>query len=117
MRCPFRYANRIKNSTFAIDGVNYKIGANEHGGLNTLHGGFKGWGMCQVQVHTKYPLTILLDISRHSIIAIYRPPGVEVGDAEGKRGILLSRRRRWHRGLPGDRQVHRHLHIEPQWRV
>lgn len=38
---PGRYANRIKNSTFEIDGQVYEIDANEHGGLNTLHGGCK----------------------------------------------------------------------------
>ena len=36
---PGRYANRIKNSTFEIDGVVYHTDPNEHGGLNTLHGG------------------------------------------------------------------------------
>jgi aldose 1-epimerase len=38
---PGRYANRIKNSTFEIDGEVFEIDANEHGGLNTLHGGCK----------------------------------------------------------------------------
>ena len=36
-----RYANRIGHATFAIDGVTYKITANENG--NTLHGGLKGF--------------------------------------------------------------------------
>jgi aldose 1-epimerase len=40
---PGRYANRIKNSTFEIDGETFNIDANEHGGLNTLHGGSDGW--------------------------------------------------------------------------
>ena len=40
---PGRYANRIKNSTFTIDGETFHIDANEHGGLNTLHGGSDGW--------------------------------------------------------------------------
>lgn len=38
-----RYANRIKNGTFTIDGVTSHIPENEHGGLNTLHGGFVGY--------------------------------------------------------------------------
>lgn len=38
---PGRYANRIMNSTFDIDGETFEIDANEHGGLNTLHGGCK----------------------------------------------------------------------------
>jgi aldose 1-epimerase len=38
-----RYANRIKNSTFNIDGVDYHITPNENGGADTLHGGLDGW--------------------------------------------------------------------------
>ncbi|KAH7103343.1 galactose mutarotase-like protein [Auriculariales sp. MPI-PUGE-AT-0066] len=40
-----RYANRIKNGTFAIDGVEYHVPTNEHGGLNTLHGGNVGYDL------------------------------------------------------------------------
>ncbi|PHH92866.1 hypothetical protein CDD83_4009 [Cordyceps sp. RAO-2017] len=46
---PGRYANRIKNSSFEIDGVRYKVKANENPtadlphGLDTLHGGPDGW--------------------------------------------------------------------------
>ena len=46
---PGRYANRIKNSTFELDGVKYKIAPNDNKtpehpqGLNTLHGGPDGW--------------------------------------------------------------------------
>lgn len=60
---PGRYANRIKNASFAIDGKPYKVDANEHGGceypiskpkltsfdllihttVNQLHGGKNGW--------------------------------------------------------------------------
>lgn len=38
-----RYANRIKNGTFTIDGTTYQVPTNEHGGLNTLHGGTVGY--------------------------------------------------------------------------
>ncbi|OCF39727.1 hypothetical protein I317_06451 [Kwoniella heveanensis CBS 569] len=38
-----RYANRIKNGTFNLDGTEYDIPKNEHGGLNTLHGGDTGY--------------------------------------------------------------------------
>ncbi|GFZ47463.1 hypothetical protein JCM24511_05207 [Saitozyma sp. JCM 24511] len=38
-----RYANRIKNGTFVIDGKKYQVPTNEHGGQNTLHGGTIGW--------------------------------------------------------------------------
>ncbi|KAJ4371463.1 hypothetical protein N0V83_004680 [Neocucurbitaria cava] len=40
---PGRYANRIKNSTFVIDGEEYHIEPNEHDNENTLHGGPDGW--------------------------------------------------------------------------
>lgn len=38
-----RYANRIKNGTFSIDGNTYHIPENENGGLDTLHGGTVGY--------------------------------------------------------------------------
>lgn len=38
-----RYANRIKNGTFSIDGRTSHIPTNEHGGANTLHGGAVGY--------------------------------------------------------------------------
>jgi aldose 1-epimerase len=38
-----RYANRIKNGTFTIDGVTSQIPENEHDGEDTLHGGFIGY--------------------------------------------------------------------------
>ncbi|KAF3902419.1 hypothetical protein ABW20_dc0106246 [Dactylellina cionopaga] len=38
-----RYANRIKNGTFKIDGETSHIVENEHNGLNTLHGGLIGY--------------------------------------------------------------------------
>lgn len=56
---PGRYANRIKNSTFEIDGVSYKVDANENGGLDTLHGGSDGWDYRNftVQAHTDDSIT------------------------------------------------------------
>lgn len=38
-----RYANRIKNGTFTIDGVTSHIPENENGGKDTLHGGTEGY--------------------------------------------------------------------------
>ena len=38
-----RFANRIKNSTFDLDGQAYHISADDHGGLDTLHGGVDGY--------------------------------------------------------------------------
>ncbi|RMJ24527.1 Aldose 1-epimerase [Aspergillus sp. HF37] len=38
-----RYANRIKNGTFTLDGEEYDIPTNEHNGANTLHGGNIGY--------------------------------------------------------------------------
>lgn len=38
-----RYANRIRNSTFTLNGQTYHIPANENGGRDTLHGGTVGY--------------------------------------------------------------------------
>lgn len=62
---PGRYANRIKNSTFEIDGKKYHITANENptkdhpDGLDTLHGGKDGWDWRDFDVvaHTKNSIT------------------------------------------------------------
>ncbi|KAK4543229.1 hypothetical protein LTR36_005779 [Oleoguttula mirabilis] len=40
---PGRYANRIKNGTFTIDGETFHTNLNDNGGLDTLHGGADGW--------------------------------------------------------------------------
>jgi aldose 1-epimerase len=40
---PGRYANRIKNSTFSIDGEQFHILPNENNNNDTLHGGPNGW--------------------------------------------------------------------------
>ncbi|KAL2160402.1 hypothetical protein VTH06DRAFT_1575 [Thermothelomyces fergusii] len=62
---PGRYANRIKNSTFEIDGKTYRVTANENptpehpDGLNTLHGGVEGWDWRNFDVvaHTNESIT------------------------------------------------------------
>jgi len=62
---PGRYANRIKNSTFKLDGQEYRISANENPtkehprGLNTLHGGLEGWDWRDFDVvaHTNNSIT------------------------------------------------------------
>ncbi|KAK4504510.1 hypothetical protein PRZ48_005426 [Zasmidium cellare] len=54
-----RYANRIKNGTFTIDGETSHIPTNEHGGENTLHGGFVGYDQANWTVvsHTGNSIT------------------------------------------------------------
>lgn len=48
-----RYANRIKNSSFTIDGETYHVSANENHGLDTLHGGADGWyGLTDIAYRT-----------------------------------------------------------------
>jgi len=62
---PGRYANRIQNSTFEIDGVTYRVDANENptdkapNGADTLHGGHDGWDYRNFTVvsHTKDSIT------------------------------------------------------------
>lgn len=57
-----RYANRIKNGTFSIDGNTYHIPENEHGGLDTLHGGTVGYDQRNwtVTSHTSSSITYTL---------------------------------------------------------
>ncbi|KAI7286331.1 galactose mutarotase-like protein [Hortaea werneckii] len=57
-----RYANRIKNSTFEIDGETSNIVANEHDGLNTLHGGEIGYDQRNwtIASHTGNSITFTL---------------------------------------------------------
>lgn len=59
---PGRYANRIKNSTFTIDGETYHTQANDNGGLDTLHGGADGWDYRNFTVvaHTTDSITFSL---------------------------------------------------------
>lgn len=62
---PGRYANRIKNSTFELDGTAYHIKANENptpehpAGVDTLHGGPDGWDWRNFTVvaHTNSSIT------------------------------------------------------------
>lgn len=58
---PGRYANRIKNGTFTIDGVTYHTDLNEKG-LDTLHGGSDGWDYRNwtVVAHTTDSITFSL---------------------------------------------------------
>ncbi|EGX91029.1 aldose 1-epimerase [Cordyceps militaris CM01] len=65
---PGRYANRIKNSTFAIDGKTYHVKANENptpnhpDGVDTLHGGPDGWDWRNFTVvsHTSNSITFMI---------------------------------------------------------
>jgi len=62
---PGRYANRIKNSSFTIDGVTYKVTPNDNPtkefpkGTDTLHGGSDGWDWRNFTVvaHTNNSIT------------------------------------------------------------
>lgn len=38
-----RYAGRMKNASFTLDGVTYNVSANENGGADSLHGGKVGY--------------------------------------------------------------------------
>jgi aldose 1-epimerase len=65
---PGRYANRIKNSSFVIDGVTYNVLPNENpepghpDGIDTLHGGPDGWDWRNFTVvaHTTDSITFSL---------------------------------------------------------
>ena len=53
-----RYANRVKNSSFTINGINYELEPNE--GLNHLHGGKSGFHKVEwtVDSQSKYSVTL-----------------------------------------------------------
>jgi aldose 1-epimerase len=57
-----RYANRIRNGSFSLDGTTYKVPANEHGGANTLHGGWMGYDQRNwtVTAHSNTSITFTL---------------------------------------------------------
>ncbi|KAK1818803.1 hypothetical protein LTR12_006730 [Friedmanniomyces endolithicus] len=59
---PGRYANRIKNSTFEIDGVTYHTDPNDNNKNDTLHGGSNGWDYRNwtVEAHTTDSITFSL---------------------------------------------------------
>ena len=59
---PGRYANRIKNGTFTVDGVTYHTDLNDNHGLDTLHGGSDGWDYRNwtVVAHTTGSITFSL---------------------------------------------------------
>jgi aldose 1-epimerase len=65
---PGRYANRIKNSTFTVEGQTYHVLPNENptpdhpGGVDTLHGGPDGWDWRNwtVVAHTSNSITFSL---------------------------------------------------------
>lgn len=53
------FLSRIKNGTFTIDGETSHVPTNEHGGANTLHGGFVGYDQRNWTVvkHTENSIT------------------------------------------------------------
>lgn len=59
---PGRYANRIKNSSFEIDGTTYHVLPNENNNNDTLHGGPDGWDWRNwtVVAHTTDSITFSL---------------------------------------------------------
>jgi aldose 1-epimerase len=56
-----RYANRIANAKFTLDGKEYTLAANNNG--NTLHGGLKGFDkvIWKVESHSDSSLTLFYD--------------------------------------------------------
>lgn len=75
---PGRYANRIKNSSFVLDGETYQILPNENptaanpAGIDTLHGGPNGWDVSsspiQFDAHTCHNFATYTFSSRTKLI-------------------------------------------------
>ncbi|KAL7268317.1 hypothetical protein RUND412_009063 [Rhizina undulata] len=59
---PGRYANRIKNASFTIDGKTYKVNANDHNGEDELHGGSYGWDYRNFTVVSKTDSSITFSL-------------------------------------------------------
>ncbi|EXJ57200.1 aldose 1-epimerase [Cladophialophora yegresii CBS 114405] len=57
-----RYANRIKNSTFTLNGQSYHIPANENAGADTLHGGTVGYDQRNWTVVASSPSSITFSL-------------------------------------------------------
>lgn len=57
-----RYANRIKNSTFELNGQSYHIPANDHAGADTLHGGTVGYDQRNWTVVASSPSSITFSL-------------------------------------------------------
>lgn len=57
-----RYANRIKNGTFSIDGTTYHVPENDKSGVDTLHGGTVGYDSRNwtVTAHSESSVTFTL---------------------------------------------------------
>lgn len=87
-----RYANRIKNGTFSIDGETYHIPENDKGGFDTLHGGFVGYDMRNwtVTAHSESSVTFSLlddafenfpgDVLTHAMFSVSTEKGPENPD-------------------------------------
>ena len=57
-----RYANRVKNSTFELEGQSYHIPPNENGGEDTLHGGTVGYDQRNWTVIASSPSSITFSL-------------------------------------------------------
>lgn len=57
-----RYANRIKNGTFEIDGVTSHVPTNENKGADTLHGGSVGYDQSNWTVVAQTPSSITFQL-------------------------------------------------------
>ncbi|ETI25765.1 hypothetical protein G647_02539 [Cladophialophora carrionii CBS 160.54] len=57
-----RFANRIKNSTFTLNGQSYHIPANENAGADTLHGGTVGYDQRNWTVVASSPSSITFSL-------------------------------------------------------
>jgi aldose 1-epimerase len=83
---PGRYANRIKNSTFNIDGVDYHITPNENGGADTLHGGLDGWG--ESTFFVTMAVLIIIDWRNFTVVAHTESSiTFSIVDPDGKEGF------------------------------
>ena len=93
---PGRYANRIKNSSFALDGVVYQVAPNENNNNDTLHGGPDGWDYVRCAPLHAEPSDLAAQLHRRR--------------AHGQLHHLLHCRPRRQGGLPRRGHQLHHLH-------
>ena len=57
-----RYANRIRDGKFSIDGKEYSVPCNNNQGRNSLHGGPDGYGEVSCGLPMLLPLSLFLPL-------------------------------------------------------
>lgn len=104
---PGRYANRIKNASFEIDGKTYKVDANEHGGRESIY--------LSPPAKRKRPALLILT-QQHSKYTSRRQERLGLSEFYRRQphqnvNHVLHPRPRWRDGIPGRRGFLHHVYV------